>query len=165
MDFRLDEHHTLLPGRFNAVVAPVETILASLNDNPVIQRYTTLFVCSNFTRVLNGINRTSGNFSIQRPFTAHQLLTVIRENTSSVVIVEHDPSLYEEAGDTRKWISQSMKDVSRESLFILYSPTLDKHFSYLCAAADRLIIYDYPSTTGLPSYQQKPRQNPQRTLS
>ena len=164
MDLRIDDHHTLFQGHFNAIVAPVETILLCLNDNLTLQRYTVLFICSNFTRLLNGINRTSGNFSIQRPFTAHQLMTVLRENTSSIVFVEHDASMYDEAGETRKWITQSMKQVSRDALFILYTPSMDKHFAYLCRGADRVIVYDYPHTTGVPSYFQKPKREMQCTL-
>jgi len=165
MDIRIDAQHTLFQGHFNAVVAPVETILAGLNDNHIIERYTMLFVCSNFTRLLNGINRTSGNFEIQRPFTAHQLMTVLKENTSSIVFVEHDVSMYDEAGETRKWITQSMKQVSRDALFVLYTPSMDKHFAYLCGAADRVIVYDYPRTTGVPFYQQMMKREVQCTLS
>jgi len=35
------------------------------------------------------------NFEIQRAFTVHQLLTILLEDDYSIVIVEHDPTLYE----------------------------------------------------------------------
>ena len=92
-------------------------------------------------------------------------MTVLKENTSSIVFVEHDVSMYDEAGETRKWITQSMKQVSRDALFVLYTPSMDKHFAYLCGAADRVIVYDYPRTTGVPFYQQMMKREVQCTLS
>jgi hypothetical protein len=142
MDLRINNRHILVPGRFYAIISSVATIRGSLNDNPALQRYTTLFICSNFSRILNGIDRVSSNFSIQRPFTAHQLLTVLRENTNSIVFCEHDASMYDDAGETKRWIARTMKEVSRDTLFILYSPAMDNHFAYLASAADHVIIYD-----------------------
>jgi hypothetical protein len=164
MDLCIDADHTLEPGRFHAIVAPVETILAGLNDNQDLQRYTMLFICSNYSRVLDGIKRTSGNFSLQRPFTVHQLMTVLKENTSSIVFVEFDSSLFDQDDGARKWVAQIMRDVSRETLFAIYSPTMTREFSYLCAAADHVIIYDYLRTTGAPEYQGKPKREVQQTL-
>ena len=102
MDLRINDRIILSPGRFYAIVAPVELFLAGLNDNPVIERYTTIFISGNFSRILNGINRTSGNFEVRRAFTVHQLLAILQEEYHSIIIVEHDPSLYEDAGEVKR---------------------------------------------------------------
>jgi len=141
MDLRISERIVIQSGRFSALVAPLEVILAGLNDNPVIGRFTSLLVSGNFSRILDGINRTSGNFDIQRAFTIHQLLTILRENDHSIVIVEHDPTLYDEAGDTKRLIPPTMKDVARDCIFLLYAPAMDRSFAYLASAADHLICY------------------------
>jgi len=162
MDLRINNRHTLLPGRFYAIVALVETILEGLNGNTTLQRYSTLFICSNFSRILNGINRTSNNFSIQRPFTAHQLLTVLRENTNSIVFCEHDASIYDDAGEVKRWIAQTMKDVSRDTIFVLYAPAMDRSFAYLASAADHVLYYDdmsHPTYHDIRNYSKSKTRN------
>jgi DNA polymerase I len=142
MDLRINDKIVLQSGRFSAIVAPTEIILAGLNDNPVLERYTSLLIGGNFSRLLNGMNRTSGNFEIQRAFTVHQLLTILREDDHSVVIVEHDPTIYDDAGDTKRLVSPTMKDVSRNCIFVLYAPAMDPSFAYLTYKADYLMYYD-----------------------
>ena len=142
MDFRFNERIVLQPGRFSAIVAPVEIILTGMNNNPVLGRYTTLLICGNFSRILDGINRTSGNFEIQRAFTVHQLLTILRGDDHSIVIVEHDPTIYDDAGDAKRVVPPTMKDISRNCIFVLYSPEMDRNFAYLAHTADHLFYYD-----------------------
>jgi hypothetical protein len=141
MDLRINDH-ILMPGKFYGLVAPVNTMLSGINDNPAIVRYLTLFVSGNFSRLLNGVSRETNNFSIRRAFTVHQLLTILHEIDQSIVVVEHDPTIYADAGDVRRIIPSAMKSVSRDRIFILYSPTMEKHFSYLADACDHLIVYD-----------------------
>lgn len=142
MDLRINDRIILQPGRFYAIVAPIEIILAGLNDNPVLGRYTSLLISGNFSRLLDGISRTSGNFEIRRAFTVHQLLTILREDDHSIVIVEHDPTIYDDAGDTKRIVPPTMKDVSRNCIFVLYAPTMDRSFAYLAHTADHLFYYD-----------------------
>ena len=59
MDLRINDRIILQPGRFNAMIAPPDLFLKGINDNPVIGRYTTLLIGGNFSRLLNGITRTS----------------------------------------------------------------------------------------------------------
>ena len=142
MDLRINDRIILSPGRFYAIVAPVEMFLAGLNNNPVIERYTTILIGGNFSRLLDGINRTSGNFEIRRAFTVHQLLTILREEYHSIVIVEHDPTLYDDSGNVKRVVPPTMKDVSRDSIFVLYAPKMDRSFGYLAHTADHLYYYD-----------------------
>ena len=133
MDLRINDRIVIPPGRFTALVAPVEVILAGLNNNSVLERFTSLLVSGNFSRLLDGINRTSGNFEIQRAFTIHQLLTILREDDHSIVILEHDPTIYDDAGATKQLVPPTMKDVSRNCIFLLYAPAMDRSFAYLAS--------------------------------
>lgn len=167
MDLRINDRILLQPGRFYAVVAPIEIFLAGINDNPVIGRYTTVLIGGNFSRLLNGINRSSGNFEIRRAFTVHQLLTILRENYHSIVIVEHDPTIYDDAVEVKRVVPPTMKDVSRDSIFVLYAPKMDRHFAYLAHTADHLICYDDTSDSIKPDFrkmQKKGLPNSQKTL-
>ncbi len=142
MELRINGRIVCQAGRFTAVVAPVSTMRDGLNDNPVLGRYTSILVGGNFSRLLDGINRSSGNFGIQRAFTVHQLLTILREDDHSIVIVEHDPTIYDDAGDAQRRVPLAMKDLSRNCIFVLYTPAMDRSFAYLASAADHLYYYD-----------------------
>jgi DNA polymerase I len=156
MDLPINNRIVLLPGRFYAIVAPVETMLASLNNNPVLDRYTSILIGGNFSRILDGINRTSGNFDIRRAFTVHQLLTILREDDHSIVIVEHDPTIYDDAGNAKPLVPPTMKALSRNCIFVLYAPTMDRSFAYLASAADHLYYYNDTSETMYPNMRDYP---------
>jgi DNA polymerase I len=130
---------TLHPGTFNAVIAPEKVMVAALNSNTDLRRFLFLYVSGNSSRLLNSINRSSKNFETRRSFTAHQLVTILKEASHTVVLVEHDPTLFEGAEDLIPRIAGLLRDVGRESLVILYTPTMDRTFSGLMRQADHII--------------------------
>jgi hypothetical protein len=130
---------TLHPGTFNAVIAPEKVMVAALNSNTDLQRFLFLYVSGNYSRLLSSISRSSKNFEVRRAFTAHQLFTILKEASHTVVLVEHDPTLFDGAEVMIPQIAGMLKEVGRESLVILYSPTADHTFSLLMRQADHLI--------------------------
>ena len=130
---------TLHPGTFNAVIAPEKVMVAALNNNMDLQRFLFLYVSGNYSRLLSSINRSSKNFEIRRAFTAHQLFTILKEASHTVVLVEHDPTLFDGAEVMIPQIAGMLKETGRESLVILYSPSADHTFSLLMRQADHLI--------------------------
>jgi hypothetical protein len=98
MEFELHPSVTLESGTFAVVTAPEELVLRGLNGTPALSRFLFLYVCGNYSRLLTGIRRRSAHFEVRRAFTLHQLLTILREAHHTVLFVEHDPSLYEDAG-------------------------------------------------------------------
>lgn len=62
MDLRINDRIVLQPGRFYAIVAPVELFLAGLNDNPVLGKYTTILISGNFSRLLDGVKQEIWQF-------------------------------------------------------------------------------------------------------
>src|SRR5512136_405350 len=129
----------LYPGTFNAVIAPEKVMIAALNSTPDLQRFLFLYVSGNYSRLLSSISRSSKNFEVRRAFTAHQLFTILKEASHTVVLVEHDPTLFDGAEVMISQIAGMLKEAGRESLVILYSPAIDRSFSVLMRQADHII--------------------------
>ena len=130
---------TLQQGTFTAVIAPEPVILSALNAIPDIGRFLFLFLCGNYSRILSRINRTSSNFEIRRPFTADQLLTALKEASHTVIFIEHDPTLFDNADRLLDPVAAALRNAGHEALVILYSPDMDRSFATLARQADRLI--------------------------
>ena len=130
---------TLHPGTFNAVIAPVTVMVSALNSNTDLQRFLFLYVSGNYSRLLSSVSRSSRTFEVRRAFTAHQLFPILKEVSHTVVLVEHDPTLFEGAETMIPQIAGMLKEVGRESLVVLYAPSTDPSFSLLMRQADHII--------------------------
>ena len=130
---------TLHPCSYNAVIAPEKVMISALNNNIDLQRFLFLYVSGNYSRLLSSVNRSSKNFEVRRAFTAHQLFTILKEVSHTVVLIEHDPTLFDGAENMIPQIAGMLKDISRESLVILYTPSVDRSFSMLMRQADHII--------------------------
>ncbi len=139
MQIELRKGLALQPGTFNAVIASEKMMITAINSNADLQRFLFLYVGGNYSRILSGINRQSKNFDVRRGFTAHQLLTILREAGHTVVFVEHDPTLFDGEMDVIEPIAGALKDAGRGALVILYTPVADRTFSALARRADRYI--------------------------
>jgi DNA polymerase I len=137
MRIELQNKMVLQPGTFTAVVAPEKTIINLVNTNPDLQRYLSLFVGGTSSRILPGIHRTVTRFEVQRAFTAHQLFTILTESAHTVILIEHDPTLYDQAWGMIAPIAGAIDECSRDALVILYSPTADRAFCALTQTANR----------------------------
>ena len=130
---------TLRSGTFTAVIAPEQVILSALNTAPDLERFLFLYVCSTSSRIISRMHRTSPNVEIHRPFTADQLLKVLKESGHTVVFIEHERALFEYADHLLHPIAAALRSVGNESLLILYSPVMDPSFAALARGADRTI--------------------------
>jgi len=65
-------------------------------------------------------------------------MTILEENHHSLLIVEHDPLLYEDAGEMVEYLAQAFKQASREATVLLCAPSLDPHLQKLIELADRM---------------------------
>ncbi|MDD4136488.1 MAG: hypothetical protein PHT99_01155 [Methanoregula sp.] len=149
---------TIHPGAFTAVIAPEKKILSALNSNKDLQRFLFLYVSGNYSRILSGISRTSGNFEVRRPFTADQLLTVIHESGHTILFVEHDPTLFDGAERLLDPVASALWQAGREALVLLWAPASDRPFAALARRADRVIeiIPEGPAPGG---YGNSPRRS------
>ena len=139
MQIELRKDLALQPGTFSAVIAPEKMMVDALNSNADLQRFLFLYISGNYSRILAGLNRSSKNFEVRRSFTAHQLLSTLRESGHTVIFVEHDPGLFDNAMETVELIAGALKEAGRESLVVLYTPATDRTFSLLARKADRYV--------------------------
>jgi hypothetical protein len=139
MQIELRKGITLQPGTFNAVVTPEKIMVEAINSNADLQRFLFLYINGNYSRILPGINRQSKNFEVRRAFTAHQLLTLLREASHTVVLVEHDPTLFSDTTRMLEPVAGALREAARESLVILYTPMGDRTFAALAQKADHYL--------------------------
>lgn len=130
---------TLHPGTFNAVIAPVKVMVSALNSTTDLQRFLFLYMSGSSSRLLFSISRSFKNFMVRRAFTALQIFTILKEAGNTVVLVEHDPALFDGAETMIPQIAGMLREAGRESLVILYAPSIDRSFSLLMRQADRIM--------------------------
>jgi hypothetical protein len=101
------------------------------------------FLCGNYSRILSRLDRNFTHLDIRRAFTSFQLMTIVEENHHSFMIIEHDPTLYEDAKQMVEYVGQALKQTSREATILLYAPALDPHLQTMTDIADRVFcIYE-----------------------
>ena len=102
------------------------------------------FLSSNYSRILSRLDRNTC-LDVRRAFTVFQLMTILEENHHSLLIVEHDPPLHEDAKEMVEYLAQALKQTSREATILLYAPALDPHLQKMTELADRVFcFYEMP---------------------
>jgi DNA polymerase I len=151
----------LATGTFNAVIADERVLTGALNTNPELRRFMFLYVCGNYSRILPGISPKFSHFDVRRAFTAHQLLTILHEAHHTIVLVEHDPTLYEGdgGGELAGTVAHALKEAARESLVIIYAEKQDRALATLMRMADRVFYFAEPPA---PAYAVAPRKGARR---
>jgi len=129
---------SLHPETNSLLIAPVEMLASALNSNLELQRYKILFISGNYSRILNRLNRNFTELDVRRAFTVFQLMTILEENHHSLLIVEHDPLLYEDAAEMVEYLAQAFKQTSREATVLLYAQALDSYLQKLTELADQV---------------------------
>lgn len=142
MEFEIHPSVTLESGTFSVVMAPEELVLRGLNGTPALSRFLFLYVCGNYSRLLTGIRRRSAHFEVRRAFTLFQLLTILREAHHTILFVEHDPSLYEDAGSLLPEVAAGLAEAARTALVVLYAPRQDPALRILSRRADRIFCVE-----------------------
>lgn len=162
MEFDLAPAVTLQTGTFNAVVLPPGMLITALDTRPELQRYMFLHICGNFSRILSRLHRTTSNFEVQRAFTVFQLLTILNESYHTIVLVEHDPTLYDvpERGMIMGQVVRALKTAAQDAMVILYAPEADRTFHTLAKQADRVFHVTPPQvpSPGTGSYRKCERE-------
>jgi hypothetical protein len=91
MEIELHPAVSLLPDTFNVLIAPVELLVDALNNHLELQRYKILFISGNYSRILSRLDRNITSLEVRRGFTVFHLMTILRENHHSFLIVGQDP--------------------------------------------------------------------------
>jgi DNA polymerase I len=113
-----------LPETFRVLVAPAEMLAGDLNSHLKLQRYKILFICGNYSRILNRLNRNITELEVRRAFTVFQLMTIQEENHHSFLILEHDPLSFEDVEKKMvEYLAQALRQNSREATIPHSSPS------------------------------------------
>jgi hypothetical protein len=107
-----------------------------------LRRFKVLFVTGNYSGILSRLHRRFTELEIGRGFTAFQLMTILEEAHHSLIIVEHDPLLYEDAQEMTEYISKALKQASHEATVLLYSFGIDPFLEDLTNLADRVFYFE-----------------------
>ena len=141
MDFELHPAITLRSRAFHVLVAPAQMLVEALNSHLNLQRFEVLYVCGNYSRILSGLDRRLTALKVRRAFTAFQLMTILEESCHTLLILEHDPLLYEDAKEMAEYVALAMKDASKSSIVLLYSAASDPSLEEMIKYADRVFYF------------------------
>ena len=141
MEFELHPAITIESRAFAVLVAPLQMLIESLNSHPGIERFQVLYICGNSSRVLSRLDRRFRDLEVRRAFTVFQLLTVLEESHHTLLILEHDPLLYEGAGEMVEYASMAMREAAKGSIVLLYSPAFDPYLEKMMTYADRVFCF------------------------
>jgi DNA polymerase I len=142
MDFQLCPTVTLMARSFNALVAPREMFTRALNRNLNLQRFKVLYVCGNYSAILSRLDRRFETLEIRRGFTVFQLMTILEEAQRSLILVEHDPMLYEDAREMTEYVSLALREAAKEAAMLLHSSGIDPYFEDLVRNADLVFYFE-----------------------
>jgi DNA polymerase I len=143
MELELQSPLTLAPNTFNVLIGPEEMLIDSLNYNlKELQRLQVLYVSGNYSRILDKLDRRFTELDVRRAFTAYQLLAILKEAYQTLTILEHDPSLFEDASEMAEYVGQALKESSNNSALLLYSPWTDRHLDEISKFADRVFVFN-----------------------
>jgi hypothetical protein len=142
MDFELYPTITLRPRSFSALLAPRELFIAALNRNLNLQRFRVLYVSGNYSAILSRLDRRFEALEIRRGFTVFQLMTILEEAHQSLILVEHDPLLYEDAAEMTEYVSLALREAAKDAAVLLYAPGADTYFEELVKSADRAFYFE-----------------------
>ena len=141
MDLELHPSITLQDRAWHILVAPLPLLIAALNRHLELQRFEVLYICGNYSRVLSSLDRRFTSLQVRRAFTVFQLMTVLEESCHSLLIIEHDPLLYQDAEEMTEYVSQAMRAAAMESTVLLYSPASDPFLEMMTDYADRVFYF------------------------
>ena len=131
---------TLHPGSFTAVVAPERMLAAALSGSHDLRKFLILFVSSG-----PGLAARIGDiFPYREALTvssAARLPAILHNSRHSILLVGHDPALFEGTGEAAGPVAGALRAAGRTALVILYAPSRDPWFDTLARSADRLVEF------------------------
>jgi len=69
-------------------------------------------------------------------------MTLLEEARHSLIIIEHDPLLFEDAQGMFEYVSQGLHDAAKEAAILLYSSGTDTFLEDMTRNADRVFYFD-----------------------
>lgn len=141
MDIDINSTVSIQPETFNVMVIPAEMLIEALDSRQIILHHRVPLVCGNFSRILGSLNRNITTPEVRRGLASFRLMAILDENLHTVLIVEHDPLLYEGSVEMAECEARSLRQTSGVSTIMLYSPTMDLHMQTMAEAARRVFCF------------------------
>ena len=69
-------------------------------------------------------------------------MTILEEARHSLIIIEHDPSLYEDSQEMVEYIQQALRQTAHRAILRFYSPGVDPFLEDLAKGADRVFYFE-----------------------
>jgi hypothetical protein len=142
MDLELHPAVSLKPRSFNVLVAPRQTFIEMLNRNPNLQRYKVLYVSGNFSSILSRLHRNLTELKVRLGFTTFQTMTILAESHHTIIIIEHDPIIYEDSAEMVEYVTKAMRDAAQEATVLLYTAGLDPFVEELARNSDCVFYFE-----------------------
>lgn len=151
MSLSVHPHVSFSPGTFTLFIAPAGILDAALISLIHRHRGIILYVCGNYPALLPGLGPVPGRLRARRALTAYQLLSIIEDADESLILFEHDHSLFEDAPDLISPVGEMLRQRATEAgTVILFSTRTDRSLDTMERYADRLAIIQ-ETRPGLPA--------------
>jgi len=69
-------------------------------------------------------------------------MTILEESHHSLIIIEHDPIIYEDSAEMVEYVSKAMREAAQEATVLLYSAGLDPFIEELARNSDRVFYFE-----------------------
>jgi tRNA A37 N6-isopentenylltransferase MiaA len=69
-------------------------------------------------------------------------MIILEENRHTILFIEHDPTLYEDVAEVTEYVSQAMREASKEAAVLLYVPGTESYLEELVKNADMVFYFD-----------------------
>lgn len=144
-------------------VAAHETLCEALHVQLSHHRGKTLYLCGNYPTVLPGLVGDQENLRVRRALTAYQILSILEEADESLILFEHDPTLYADNEDLLTLIGELCRQKAAEnSSLILFATRGDRWIIRIEPYANRMVFIQAP--VGQPKKSRKQTHTTQQSL-
>jgi len=142
MDVKLRPLFAMTKEAFCMVIAPEHLLVSVLEWFVREDGVGLLCICGNFSRVLSRLDRCCPAFHVRRAFTAHQLLGILEEAECRLIVLEHDPTLYDDAPDLALPVALACADRARNAPLFLLAPRTDPALRRMARCAHRIVCVE-----------------------
>ena len=130
------------PGTFTLFIAPSAVIREALSTLLSRHQGQVLYICGNYPAILPKIPFYQSRLQIRRALTAYQILTILDESDESLILFEHDSSLYEDNAELLPCLGETCRDKARTSrVIILFAERFDKWVTLIESYGNRVVYH------------------------
>lgn len=148
MDKDLIEIPSFSQGTFSIIAAPKELLLpaiaAALSPH---EKRLCLYICGNYPVLLPKLDRMSRIFHVRRAINPFQVFDILGESGHSLILFEHDPSIYEGEPELSDAVGMKCRETAEEGAAVtLFHKRFDLALSMMERYADRVVVIGEKNT-------------------